>query len=150
MLRLIPLTFLLLISFFVKAQNITVKGIVRDTADKNILNGATVQFRAAEDSLKNFSAATDRKGAFILTNLIPGNYIITITSVGYETVKRNVRLDADRDFGTIPISKQADVLSEVTVKVHRASLMRKLGVKSLPDLVRMAGVLGVAPRGTKH
>ena len=42
-------------------------------------------------------------------------------------------------------------LSEVTVKVHRRLLMHKLGAKSLPDLVRMAGVLGVAaPRGTKH
>ena len=41
-------------------------------------------------------------------------------------------------------------LSEVTVKVHRRNLMHKLGAKSLPDLVRMAGVLGVAPRGTKH
>ena len=41
-------------------------------------------------------------------------------------------------------------LSEVTVKVHRRNLMHTLGAKSLPDLVRMAGVLGVAPRGTKH
>ena len=41
-------------------------------------------------------------------------------------------------------------LSEVTVKVHRHKLMKKLGAKSLPDLVRMAGVLGVTPRDTKH
>ena len=41
-------------------------------------------------------------------------------------------------------------LSEVTVKVHRRNLMHTLGAKSLPDLVRMAGVLGVVPRGTKH
>ena len=41
-------------------------------------------------------------------------------------------------------------LSEVTVKVHRRLLMHKLGARSLPDLVRMAGVLGAAPRGTKH
>ena len=40
--------------------------------------------------------------------------------------------------------------SEVTVKVHRHKLMKKLGAKSLPDLVRMAGVLGVTPRDTKH
>jgi hypothetical protein len=37
-------------------------------------------------------------------------------------------------------------LSEVTVKVHRDKLMEKLGAKSLPELVRMANVLGVAPR----
>ena len=34
-------------------------------------------------------------------------------------------------------------LSEVTVKVHRHNLMRKLGAQSLPELVRMADLLGV-------
>ena len=29
-------------------------------------------------------------------------------------------------------------LSEVTVKIHRARAMRKMGARSLPDLVRMA------------
>jgi FixJ family two-component response regulator len=33
-------------------------------------------------------------------------------------------------------------LSEITVKIHRASLMRKLGTRTLPDLVRIAGRLG--------
>jgi FixJ family two-component response regulator len=37
-------------------------------------------------------------------------------------------------------------LSEITVKVHRGSLMRKLGAKSLADLVRMAEALGVTRR----
>jgi FixJ family two-component response regulator len=36
-------------------------------------------------------------------------------------------------------------LSEVTVKVHRASVLRKMGAKSLADLVRMADALGVRP-----
>jgi RNA polymerase sigma factor (sigma-70 family) len=36
-------------------------------------------------------------------------------------------------------------VSEVTVKVHRHRLMNKLGAKSLPDLVRMAEMLGVHP-----
>ena len=34
-------------------------------------------------------------------------------------------------------------VSEVTVKVHRHNLMRKLGAKSLPELVRMADMLGL-------
>jgi FixJ family two-component response regulator len=41
-------------------------------------------------------------------------------------------------------------LSEVTVKVHRANLMKKLGAKSVPDLVRIAGALGVVPRSIKR
>jgi len=41
-------------------------------------------------------------------------------------------------------------LSEVTGKDHRDKLMEKLGAKSLPELVRMVNVLGVAPRGIER
>ena len=32
-------------------------------------------------------------------------------------------------------------IAEVTVKVHRHNIMKKLGAKSLPELVRMADIL---------
>jgi FixJ family two-component response regulator len=35
-------------------------------------------------------------------------------------------------------------ISEITVKVHRHNVMKKLGAKSLPELVRMADALGVS------
>lgn len=35
-------------------------------------------------------------------------------------------------------------ISEVTVKVHRRNLMLKMGAKSLPDLVRIADMLGIS------
>jgi len=38
-------------------------------------------------------------------------------------------------------------VSEVTVKLHRGNVMRKMGARSLAELVRMADALGV--RGTK-
>ena len=34
-------------------------------------------------------------------------------------------------------------LSEVTVKVHRHNMMKKLGAKSLPELVKIADMLGI-------
>jgi len=34
-------------------------------------------------------------------------------------------------------------ISEITVKVHRGNLMRKMGAKSLAELVRMVDVLGI-------
>jgi len=38
-------------------------------------------------------------------------------------------------------------ISEITVKVHRHNVMKKLGAKSLPDLVRMSDSLEPAERG---
>jgi FixJ family two-component response regulator len=35
--------------------------------------------------------------------------------------------------------------AEKTVKTHRARAMHKMGASSLPDLVRMAARLGIAP-----
>jgi len=37
-------------------------------------------------------------------------------------------------------------ISEITVKVHRHNVMKKLGAKSLPDLVRMADNLEISER----
>jgi FixJ family two-component response regulator len=37
-------------------------------------------------------------------------------------------------------------VSEITVKLHRGQVMRKLGTHSVVDLVRQAQLLGVAPR----
>ena len=54
---------------------------------------------------------------------------------------------------TGPLNKEMAAemqVSEVTVKVHRGSLMKKLGAKSLPDLVKIAGALGVVPRSVKR
>jgi FixJ family two-component response regulator len=39
-------------------------------------------------------------------------------------------------------------VSEITVKVHRGNVMRKMGAKSLADLVRMSDMLGIRRSGT--
>jgi FixJ family two-component response regulator len=37
-------------------------------------------------------------------------------------------------------------LSEITVKIHRASVMKKMGCQTLADLVRLASLLGLHPK----
>ena len=46
------------------------------------------------------------------------------------------------------VNKQAAFelgVSEVTVKIHRSNMMRKMGARSVPELVRMADDLGIRP-----
>jgi FixJ family two-component response regulator len=40
-------------------------------------------------------------------------------------------------------------LSEITVKIHRGNVMRRMGVKTLADLVRKAEALGISQSGGK-
>ena len=39
-------------------------------------------------------------------------------------------------------------LAEITVKIYRGQIMRKMGAKSLADLVRMSEALGIGPGGS--
>jgi FixJ family two-component response regulator len=41
-------------------------------------------------------------------------------------------------------------LSEITVKVHRSHIMKKMEARSVADLVRMAEALGVKPATSQH
>jgi FixJ family two-component response regulator len=47
------------------------------------------------------------------------------------------------------IAAQID-LSEITVKVHRSHIMKKMGARSVADLVRMAEALAVKPATLQH
>src|SRR5262245_7716126 len=47
------------------------------------------------------------------------------------------------------IAAQID-LSEITVKVHRSHIMKKMGARSVADLVRMAEALGVKAAPSQH
>jgi FixJ family two-component response regulator len=41
-------------------------------------------------------------------------------------------------------------LAEITVKIHRGRIMKKMGARSVADLVKMAGALGVGPIDPKR
>ena len=47
------------------------------------------------------------------------------------------------------IAGQLDI-SEITVKVHRVNGMRKIGARSMAELVRMADALGLSRAKTQH
>ena len=51
------------------------------------------------------------------------------------------------------LNKQAAAqlgISEVTLQIHRGSIMKKMGAGSLADLVRMAGALEIPITRSRH
>lgn len=76
------------------------------------------------------------------------------TEVGQSQVRRKFETLSPRErqvMGLVTagrLNKQAAAdlnLSEITVKVHRGSAMRKMGARTLADLVRMAEMLNLKP-----
>lgn len=65
------------------AQNLTIQGSLKDSIANRALNSATVSLVYAKDSsLVSFSRTND-DGVFNFKNVAPGNYLISVSYVGY-------------------------------------------------------------------
>ena len=104
--------FLFCISFSLQAQTPTgmIHGSVRDHAGQ-ALTGAIVVTEGGK-----YSASTDEHGVFRIVDVTPGNYVLSISYVGFKTIKKTVvvKKSADVKVDFKLISDQID-LNEVVV-----------------------------------
>jgi hypothetical protein len=66
-----------------------IKGTVIDSTKQTVI-GATVKLKTATDSI---STTTDANGAFTFQSVKPGQISLTITSIGYDPIRRRIMLD---------------------------------------------------------
>lgn len=99
------------------AQSLSIKGVLYDRQDKIPLQAATLKLVLKTDTLVKFNAVSDRAGAFEFNDLSPLVYVLTISSVGYETTRQDISLtdSASKVLDTIPMLRQGKVLADVTV-----------------------------------
>ena len=81
---LILLFFVLQVTLFSQRVGV-IRGIIRDKQTNVILPGATVSMK--QNSLY---AVTNGGGYFIFSNVNPGDFILTISYIGYETLEISV------------------------------------------------------------
>lgn len=112
----------------VSAQGLTIKGIVQDKQDKAPLQGATLKLTLQSDTLVKFNAVSDRAGVFEFKDLSPTIYILTISSVGYESFRQQVSLadSTSKNLDTIGILREAKLLADVTVSVAAPPVKQKV------------------------
>src|SRR4029078_109708 len=108
-----------------KAQSL--KGTVIDEADNTPLPGVTVALNKTVDSTTAYTSVTNKSGAFIFESVIPGDYSLVISSIGYELLRKPISVaDTSIDIGTILIAKAAKVLSTVTINTTAPPVRQKV------------------------
>ncbi len=94
--------------------NIKISGIVKDTANMTVI-GASVKLATAKDTL---FATTNPDGVFIFSNIKSSEFSITITALGFQTIKKRYLFEPTSTRETLnPIILKADskMLNEVVV-----------------------------------
>jgi outer membrane receptor protein involved in Fe transport len=89
------------------ARAAVVSGTIRD-ASGGVLPGVTVEVRTAGAAPE--TTVTDAKGAYIVSDLVPGRYQIVFTLINFATVKRDADLQTSaRIDAVMPLALNADV-----------------------------------------
>jgi outer membrane receptor protein involved in Fe transport len=117
----------ILLALYGPAQ--TVSGIAKDSLTQAPLVFATVAIRSAGMDSAMRSTVTDDKGRFTLVKLSPGNFEVTLTSVGYNSSRLPITIPAGGsavNLGTLFLSPRTELLKEVVIDGKRALIEEKL------------------------
>jgi outer membrane cobalamin receptor len=124
--NLFTLIFLLGISFFSQAQEIQkgngkITGILVDSGTNLPVEFATIALTDASGKTIDGTIA-DAKGKFSIVKIADGRYTVTISFIGYETLKQTVVFAGkknDINLGSIKLTEEATQLNEVVVAAQK-------------------------------
>ena len=102
------------------AQNLTIQGSLKDSIANRALNSATVSLVYANDSSLVSFSRTNEAGLFNFKNVSPGNYLISVSYVGYipKWVPVITGTEKTVDMGLIYMN-DVNTMSTVTVTARR-------------------------------
>ncbi|MDP9078681.1 MAG: outer membrane beta-barrel protein [Bacteroidota bacterium] len=109
-------------------QSGSVKGRVTDEREQPVPY-ATITLKRDNDTSAYKAARCDAQGAFLLTPVITGNYTLSISIMGYETLQQKLSVDQTHpaaDVGTLTLKSATQMLNSVTVKADIQLVERQL------------------------
>lgn len=140
------LSFIVMKIFNVTAQNnsATVSGLIKDKTSKTPLPYINVILKSAKDQKFLLGTLTTEDGRFNFTSVLPGNYILEISAIGYKLNSQKVFVGTLSDFlnlNTIALEEDITSLAEVVVTSTMPEMSAKMDKKvfSLADNITQSG-----------
>lgn len=118
------------IIFSAKAQQgtLSIQGNIQDSATGKAVGYVTVELRSATAAQVK-GTVTSEQGAFLLDRLLPGQYTLLVTAIGYNRKMVTVELSANNSqagaLGNILLSAQSTQLNKVDVVASRPLITRE-------------------------
>lgn len=117
----------------VKADGGKLVGKIVESPTNAGVSFATIALLMAKDSSLASGGVADENGAFTITNVAPGKYLLRVTNMGYQTLfVPNISVSAEAnllDLGTVAILPEAQKLSEVIVKGEKSMIVDDIDKK---------------------
>ena len=117
-------TFLFLsisLSAIAQTTKFSVTGSLKGVDDTPI-SSATVVLLQAKDSILYKFAVSNATGDFLIKKILPGNYILQTTYIGFKTVNQPLQVRKDKNVGTILMEVQTEDIGTVMVEADRVPL----------------------------
>lgn len=110
-------------------------GKVVEAPKNTVVSFATVAILLSKDSTVTSGAITDENGVFTIPDVKPGNYIVRVTNMGYETLfvpNISVATEANiTDLGTLAIIVSSQKLNEVVIMGEKAMIVEDIDKKMI-------------------
>ena len=134
------LIFSFIIISIIKAQTSIISGFVSDSSSGEALIGANVFLRETGQGM-----ATDINGYYIIQDIVPGNYTIMVSYIGFDIYKQKTRLNDDESRKiNINLVEQVVQLTEIEVtaeKLHRKNNIQPSKINLSPRMMKAAPAL---------
>jgi hypothetical protein len=124
------------------SQNFSVKGILRSGANDEYISGATIILKETP-----YFALSDDAGNFTIPDIIPGDYVLTITFVNFQGYQSRIEIkDKNLNLGMITLFPYGfeDTSGAALQKTIRATNVAELFSKR-PNFVGGQQVFGIPP-----
>ena len=89
----------------------TIKGIITDSENKEPLIGANIMLMDT-----HFGIASDADGFYMITNVPMGKYTLNVMFMGYETLKKEIWIEANQEY-VVDISLKTSAIKLQETKV---------------------------------